>query len=94
MHSRQNILRGQRPNATHLTALHQADANLRNVRQILSRRACLLPTRMPLTVYLQELLAITDVYVESTLRNQDVAQGKWLANDPSLAQIQQHLMRR
>ncbi|KAH6621785.1 hypothetical protein C7974DRAFT_210968 [Boeremia exigua] len=41
-----------------------------------------------------ELLAITDTYVESTLRNQDAAQGKWLAEDPSLAQVQQTLMRR
>lgn len=43
---------------------------------------------------MQELLAMTDAYVESTLRNQDAAQGKWLAEDPSLAQIQQILMRR
>ncbi|KAJ4352780.1 hypothetical protein N0V95_003942 [Ascochyta clinopodiicola] len=41
-----------------------------------------------------ELLAITDTYVESTLRSQDTAQGKWLAEDPSLSQIQQQLMRR
>ncbi|KAF3032940.1 hypothetical protein E8E11_001128 [Didymella keratinophila] len=41
-----------------------------------------------------ELLAITDTYVESTLRNQDAAQGKWLTEDPSLPQIQQALMRR
>jgi hypothetical protein len=94
MHSRQSILRGQRPNASHLVALQQADANLRSVRQILSQHTCSLPIRLHLTVRLQELLAITDVYVESTLRNQDVSQGKWLANDPSLAQIQQQLMRR
>ncbi|KZM28572.1 hypothetical protein ST47_g278 [Ascochyta rabiei] len=42
----------------------------------------------------KELLAITDTYVESTLRSQDTAQGKWLAEDPSLSQIQQQLMRR
>ncbi|KAF2273125.1 uncharacterized protein EI97DRAFT_190397 [Westerdykella ornata] len=42
----------------------------------------------------QELRAITDECVESTLRNQDTAQGKWLAEDPTLAQIQQILMRR
>lgn len=42
----------------------------------------------------KELLAITDTYVESTLRNQDATQGKWLVEDPSLAQIQQALMRR
>ncbi|KAF9697774.1 hypothetical protein EKO04_004138 [Ascochyta lentis] len=41
-----------------------------------------------------ELLVITDTYVESTLRSQDTAQGKWLAEDPSLSQIQQQLMRR
>jgi hypothetical protein len=94
MHSRQSILRGQRPNASHLVALQQADANLRSVRQILRQHICSLPIRLHLTAHLQELLAITDVYVESTLRNQDVSQGKWLANDPSLAQIQQQLMRR
>lgn len=43
---------------------------------------------------MKELLAITDTYVESTLRNQDAAQGKWLNEDPSLSQIQQALMRR
>jgi len=53
-----------------------------------------------MTLYLQllinfkELLAITDTYVESTLRNQDGTQGKWLVEDPSLSQIQQALMRR
>jgi hypothetical protein len=94
MHSRQSILRGQKPNASHLAALQQADANLRNVRQILSLHACLVPTQLHLMLHSQELLAITDVYVESTLRNQDVSQGKWLANDPSLARIQQQLMRR
>ncbi|KAF2011066.1 hypothetical protein BU24DRAFT_355462 [Aaosphaeria arxii CBS 175.79] len=41
-----------------------------------------------------ELLAISDLHVENTLRNQDAAQGKWLAEDPSLAHIQQNLMRR
>ncbi|KAG9197849.1 hypothetical protein B5807_11323 [Epicoccum nigrum] len=41
-----------------------------------------------------ELLAITDTYVDSTLRNQDASQGKWLVEDPSLSQIQQALMRR
>ena len=43
---------------------------------------------------LQELLAITDAYVENTLRAQDAAQGKWLNEDPSLAQIQHILMSR
>lgn len=43
---------------------------------------------------MKDLLAITDTYVESTLRAQDTAQGKWLAEDPSLPQIQQQLMRR
>ncbi|KAJ4991511.1 hypothetical protein SVAN01_02892 [Stagonosporopsis vannaccii] len=42
----------------------------------------------------KELLAITDTYVESTLRNQDATQGKWLVEDPSLSEIQQALMRR
>ena len=59
MNSRNSILRGQKPNASHLGALQQADA-----------------------------------YVENTLRAADAAQGKWLNEDPSLAQIQQILMSR
>jgi hypothetical protein len=43
---------------------------------------------------LQERLALTDEYVESTLRNQDAAQRKWLNEDPTLAQIQHILMTR
>jgi hypothetical protein len=42
----------------------------------------------------QELLAVSDAYVENTLRAQDSAQGKWLNEDPSLAQIQHFLMSR
>lgn len=42
----------------------------------------------------QELLAITDSHVNNTLRAQDASQGKWLAEDPSLTQIQQMLMSR
>ncbi|KAF1937671.1 hypothetical protein EJ02DRAFT_48441 [Clathrospora elynae] len=71
MNSRNSILREQKQNASHLGALQQADATLRN-----------------------ELLATTDAYVENTLRTQDAAQGKWLHEDPSLAQIQQILMSR
>jgi hypothetical protein len=41
---------------------------------------------------LQELLAITDAHVENTLRSKDASQGKWLAEDPSLVQIQQCLI--
>lgn len=41
-----------------------------------------------------ELLAITDLYVEQTLHNQDATQGKWLQEDPTLAQIQQVLLAR
>lgn len=47
-----------------------------------------------LTIGLQELLAISDAYVENTLRAADASQGKWLNEDPSLAQIQQILMTR
>jgi len=43
---------------------------------------------------LQELLSISDAYVESTIRQQDASQGKWLTEDPSLAQIQQVMMTR
>ncbi|KAI4645159.1 hypothetical protein J4E93_005959 [Alternaria ventricosa] len=71
MNSRNSILRGQRPNASHLGLLQQADATMRN-----------------------ELLAISDAYVENTLRAADASQGKWLNEDPSLAQIQQILMSR
>ncbi|CAE6994992.1 hypothetical protein P3342_000024 [Pyrenophora teres f. teres] len=41
-----------------------------------------------------ELMAITDIFVEHTLRSVDAAQRKWLNEDPSLAQIQQILMSR
>ncbi|KAF2850413.1 hypothetical protein T440DRAFT_87223 [Plenodomus tracheiphilus IPT5] len=71
MNSRNSILRGQKPNASHLGALQQADATLRN-----------------------DLRAISDTYVQTTLQNQDAAAGKWLNEDPSLTQIQQVLMTR
>ncbi|KAF2732858.1 hypothetical protein EJ04DRAFT_535800 [Polyplosphaeria fusca] len=71
MNTRNSILRGQKPNASHLGHLHAADTTLR-----------------------MELLAITDEHVDNTLRSQDSAQGKWLGEDPSLAQIQQVLMSR
>lgn len=35
MNTRQSILRGQKPNASHMAALQQADATLRNVREML-----------------------------------------------------------
>ncbi|KAF2133817.1 hypothetical protein P153DRAFT_372380 [Dothidotthia symphoricarpi CBS 119687] len=41
-----------------------------------------------------ELLAITDAYVQETLQNQDASQGKWLQEDPTLAQMQQVLLAR
>lgn len=43
---------------------------------------------------LQEVAAVTDEQVEYTLRAQDAAQGKWLAEDPSLATIRQFLSNR
>ncbi|KAF2264971.1 hypothetical protein CC78DRAFT_216250 [Lojkania enalia] len=71
MNTRNSILHGQQPNASHMNALQAADSTLR-----------------------MELLAITDAHVENTLRSADASQGKWLAEDPSLAQIQQILMSR
>ena len=47
-----------------------------------------------LTITRQELMAMTDAYVDNTLRAADAAQGKWLNEDPSLAQIQQILLSR
>jgi hypothetical protein len=47
-----------------------------------------------LTLWQQEVLAISDTYVDNTLRAADASQGKWLNEDPSLAQIQQKLMSR
>ncbi|KAL5121558.1 hypothetical protein ACEQ8H_000630 [Pleosporales sp. CAS-2024a] len=41
-----------------------------------------------------ERIAMTDAYVESTLRTQDAAQHKWLNEDPTLAQIQHMLLSR
>jgi hypothetical protein len=37
---------------------------------------------------LQELASITDQRVELSLRSADATAGKWLAEDPSLQQIQ------
>jgi hypothetical protein len=37
---------------------------------------------------------MTDAYVENTLRAADAAEGKWLDEDPSLAQIQRILSSR
>lgn len=37
-------------------------------------------------------MAMTDAYVENTLRAADAAQQKWLNDDPSLAQIQQIIL--
>jgi len=47
-----------------------------------------------LTDISQERIATTDAWIESTLRATDVANGKWLNEDPSLAQIQQILVSR
>lgn len=41
-----------------------------------------------------ELAGISDEHVDYTLRSQDAAQGKWLAEDPTLATIQQILSTR
>lgn len=41
-----------------------------------------------------ELAGITDEHIEYTLRSQDTEQGKWLAEDPALATIQQILASR
>ncbi|KAF2399556.1 hypothetical protein EJ06DRAFT_56852 [Trichodelitschia bisporula] len=38
-----------------------------------------------------EVAAVTDEHVDYSLRAQDSAQGKWIAEDPPLAVIQQHL---
>ncbi|KAF2871618.1 hypothetical protein BDV95DRAFT_607044 [Massariosphaeria phaeospora] len=71
MNTRNSILRGQKPNASHVNALQSTDSTLR-----------------------MELICITDVHVENTLRTQDGAEGKWLEEDPSLANIQQIIMAR
>lgn len=102
MNTRNSILRGHKPNASHLSALQAADSTLRMVRHITSHSSPfkqfdkLFSTLGGLTdgTSLQELLAITDAHVENTLRAQDTSQGKWLAEDPTLAQIQQMLMAR
>jgi hypothetical protein len=101
MNSRNSVLRGQRPNASHFASLQAADTSLRMVRRIPPTSPILHPH-----IHLhrsqtsntnpspQELLAITDSHVDNTLRAQDASQGKWLAEDPSLTQIQQTLMSR
>ena len=99
MNTRSSILRGQNPNASHFTALQGADSNLRMVSRhsgidsITKTIHPYHPTTI-LTRRSQELLAITDEYVDNTLRAKDASQRKWLAEDPSLTQIQQILMRR
>lgn len=42
-------------------------------------------------ICLQELAAITDARVEASLRQADIAEGKWLAEDPPLQIIQRGL---
>jgi len=46
---------------------------------------------LELIQYRQELAAITDEHTEYSLRAQDAAQGKWLAEDPPLSTIQYYL---
>ncbi|KAH8723366.1 hypothetical protein GQ44DRAFT_761032 [Phaeosphaeriaceae sp. PMI808] len=81
MNTRNSILRGQKPNAAHFAHLQHADSTLRN-------------TKKTNETARQELLAISDAHVENTLRAQDASQGKWLNEDPSLAQIQHILVSR
>jgi hypothetical protein len=50
--------------------------------------------RYGLTIEQQELMAMTDAYIDNTLRAADAAQGKWLNEDPSLSQIQQIILSR
>lgn len=101
MNSRNSILRGQKPNASHFSALQAADNTLRMVCMgCYHSHESNDPSRqdpylgIASNIGSQELLAISDAHVENTLRSQDVAQGKWLGEDPSLAQIQQCLMSR
>ncbi|KAH7551647.1 hypothetical protein BM1_09281 [Bipolaris maydis] len=95
MNTRQSILRGQKPNASHMAALQQADATLRNRFRKLGRLEDHYPDlKHGLTSEQQELMAMTDAYVDNTLRAADAAQRKWLNDDPSLAQIQQIIMSR
>jgi hypothetical protein len=101
MNSRNSILRGQKPNASHFAGLQAVDSTLRMVRHtkyIPSPGSPLIFEgvfeRRYTHVCHQELLAISDAHVENTLRSQDASQGKWLAEDPSLAQMQQILMSR
>ncbi|RMZ74702.1 hypothetical protein GMOD_00003776 [Pyrenophora seminiperda CCB06] len=104
--TRASILRGQKPNINHMGALQQADATLRNVsdsslqpvfpydfREIKSAEGpkC---TGKSNWLTIRELMAISDAFVESTLRTADAGQGKWLNEDPTLSQIQQVLMSR
>lgn len=96
MNSRNSVLRGQKPNASHFASLQAADSTLRMVRQpppTSPEQHCIKPG-ITMLIALQELLAITDSHVDNTLRAQDASQGKWLAEDPSLTQIQQMLMSR
>lgn len=41
----------------------------------------------------KELAVITDERVEYSLRSQDAAQGRWLAEDPSLSTLRRHFRR-
>lgn len=43
-----------------------------------------------LTIF-QEITALTDEYIDATLRTSDASQGKWIVEDPDLEAIEQHL---
>jgi hypothetical protein len=97
MNARNSVLRGQKPNASHLGALQTADNTLRMVSHSTTSLSVTESRSFTATFTdhtVQELLAISDAHVENTLRSQDAAQGKWLAEDPSLTTIQQWLMSR
>jgi len=83
--ARDTMLKGRPPQAHHGSALSQISQSLRTVWQdVVKYRDAADP-------FSQELASVTDARVELTLRTNDARQGKWLAEDPSLAVIAQML---
>lgn len=87
VNARTTILQGQRPHAGHAPALQQIRNQLRNVSHQRQARG-LRDGELLADCVLQELASITDARVDTVLRQADSAEGKWLAEDPSLAAIQ------
>jgi len=78
--SRNGLLKGHRPTQQHVEGLQHISATFRSVSIFPKLQAS---TQM--LILSQELSQMSDSHVEYALRYADSSQGKWLAEDPSLA---------